>query len=293
MERIYRFLSWFVPVYFSAIFSLTTVGGLRIILSHVSTFGELTVDEQLAVLNSVQRTWGGGAFIAGGVMLLILFVAQFKVKSTIERLRVAVGQLKTSNQNLASRNDILNDQVGLIRDNIDSLVENYLVGMSKILSFSDNERISLYLVQPSNTEVVIVKRCSSNPTYKSWRHDIYDMRKGILRDAWNNGSAYIDRLPDAEKCGKKYMRKLGKLGYSEEDVDALTMKARTLYAYRYSSFDKQTHKAIVVVESLNDQFLSKDKLDCEFTRCNDFIFRMVSVFNESIPRGPIAKEREL
>ena len=293
-----------VHLYFTFLLAFASYAGLSLMISCIDpSFDQLPGESQCEVLKMLQRVWGFGALILGFVLAIaqVIFglLAKKESKKYEEKIALMEETIEDIKRELNSCKgqigtlQLENEKLSILRQNIAAVFENYLVNILNSLDCGEDERITLYVVNPEETAFNISKRCSSNPTYRFWKQNEYSMSIGCIGRAWTNGWYYKSGFPNYEENRRRYKKAAKELGYSAAQVEAFTMKACTYFAYRFSSLDKQDHKAIVVLESMNPNYKSEEELKREFRRCNDFVYRLVRDFYDYIPRGPIAEKEGL
>ena len=140
------------------------------------------------------------------------------------------------------------------------LFNSYLKLLVKSLSFTFNERISVYKV--FDNTFVMIGRTSESTQLKGTGRANYPLNEGFIGKGWNEGEYFIDDLPDpSPRNGDTYYRVIADIVDIPRDViDSLTMKSRTYYILRMNGYDDEP-KAVLVAESLNQAAFSKQEIE--------------------------------
>lgn len=117
-------------------------------------------------------------------------------------------------------------------------------------AMAEAERVSIYRHSMHADSFSLAGRYSRNPEYCKEGRDEYPLGADIISNAWMNGEAVSDTLPDPARRRKAYLKTLSKQGIDEATADALTMKSRRLYAKAVGDGDRlRSRLAVVVFES--------------------------------------------
>jgi hypothetical protein len=155
-----------------------------------------------------------------------------------------------------------------------------LVTLATELEFSHSERISVY--KHDGHAFVMLGRYSSNPEYEKRGRGYYPDDQGCIRDAWRNGEAVIDQLPDPASDPERYADLFQiKWNIDRETTEKLRMKSRSYAAFAIEETARARHTAVIVFESTRTNVLARDKLrqamDAEGGRISRFLERTRSL----------------
>ena len=254
------------------------------------------VDAKISEWNSVvwkQYAYHGRIYFLIVVFLVVIIqiVLEIYLFKGNSRTRNELSRVKRQNS------DLLKEvaEMHILKDNVDSVIKLYLGAMSKTLKLSVNERISLYVLDPSGQSFLISARDSENPDLRIYKRDTFAVNEGIIGLARANGSAYVANLPSYKKAPKNYINACKEKfdGMSAARIKALSMKAQFYYAYRFSSYDHRDFNSIVVVESMNPTFKAEEELTNVFAPNNEFVYMLVRDFGKYMPKIDLAKKENL
>ena len=167
---------------------------------------------------------------------------------------------------------------GKISENTKELFNGYFYRLSKSkLSFSSNERITIYLHNGSET-LVPFARYSSNPKYSMSGRDSYPINQGCIGKGWEHGWHFENTLT------KDNYEQINNDVYnmSTDIVEKLNMKSKLYASIRID--DLSGHPlAIVVVESLEKNKYSEVQIKKILDEHKTYLAEMVTTFEDYIP----------
>lgn len=139
------------------------------------------------------------------------------------------------------------------------LFNSYIKLIVKNLSFTHQERISVYKVYDDGFK--LIGRSSINPNLMEKGRPKYPITDGFIGKGWAEGEYFIDNLPDPNtRGGNTYYQAVNRINQIERSVvDNMNMKSRTYFVYRINGFDS-TPKAILVFESERDSAFTKEQI---------------------------------
>ncbi|RJL18997.1 hypothetical protein [Pectobacterium polaris] len=146
--------------------------------------------------------------------------------------------------------------------NIDS-IELWLKVYSKQRKLTSKDRVSIYY--EAEGDLYILARYSKNPTLKKTHKQKFPLDKGVISKAWEDGF-YEHQLPEYESNKSEYIEKCCKeFGYSQDEIEKLTMKSRCYYAK--AIIDADDHIGIILFESYNESIIE----DSEKSSVTEFL----------------------
>lgn len=222
------------------------------------------------------------------VFTIITIIVRVKSQKRISTLEETI---KTKDKIIEEQKEEL-EKYTLLRQNISLIFEHHLRSIAQSLNFTNNERISLYIVD--NNRFICCSRFSKNPTYKRWGRASYPLDEGVIGRAWNNGSEFFASLPDAQKDFKSYVeRTKKKYGIPEDTIRGFSMFSKLLMGYRISNHDSSEHNAIIIVESTTKNFASKESILTVMMRNRECLYSLIKDFREFIPALARAEEEDM
>ena len=304
LARLSRFLVWFIPIYITLCFAICSYGGLRFLYSHLSgEFVKLSDQVKVSFLDDTQVTYCLYAFSIGilicalqGCLMLLIHRKERDYEKEIEGLKKQLSEEAAIKVKLTKENQTLSAQLkvlSILRQNIVNVLQNYLDSVAASLQFTEKERMTLYIIDPERKSFNVVRRYAHNSDWRKWTEISCPADVGVRGRAWERGCHYIGTFPDYDEDPVKYKEQSREFGYTDDEISAFTMKARTYFGYRYDSCNKQDHHAVIVIESMSAHYKSKKELRKEIERCGNLIYHLVRDFYDFIPRGIIATKEGL
>ena len=246
-------------------------------------------------ISSFQRKWVGWFFLGYAIIAILLIVVKVLTGKKISDLEDIIIELEDKiikKDEIIERQKELLKNYMLLKQNIDLIFDNHLKSIARSLCFSNNERISLYIVD--NDKFVCCSRVSPSPKYKLRGRSSYPLNEGVIGEAWNNGVEFDVRFPDANKDMASYIKYTKeKYGISEKTIRNFTMYPRVILGYRISNHDCSDHNAIVVVESTNKKNADKDRILTVLERNRECLYELIKDFHDFIPALARAEEEDL
>lgn len=274
---------------FSALSVMFSDSALGFFLRNFSSdFSKLDSQFQLEIIENAQRTLVPIAIAALGGLFLMQILFELYIKHAEFAVSEVLNQLKKQNKILNNRISKYN----YFSQGIGAFVKMYFSVCAKKCGLTDQERLSFYVREKKGgKKLAISDRNSSNPDYQSIIRETYNTNQGIIHLAKRKGSALIGNLPDYESQANEYYAKCSSsFSMPKSAVEALSMKARFYYAFRFSSHDNQDYNSMVVLESMNPTFSTKEKLDAIFSLDNEFVYCLVDTFKDQMPKLKISKK---
>jgi hypothetical protein len=149
---------------------------------------------------------------------------------------------------------------------------------NSILKFTNTERISVY--NNDGTNFVMIGRYSQNPEFCKKGRVIYPSDEGIIAEAWKNGEAFVNNLPDPANDLENYLNKFkDKYHIDKKYARRFNMKSRSYYGYAINDIRGKTRIAVIVFEStlpdrLNQSLIKEKLLSGEEKKISDLLFRI-------------------
>ena len=276
-------------VVFVAIPTAFTVHALGFILRYLnSSFCSLSLSEQNNLLIDLQRDLVPFAVLFAGVFFALQVIAEFLATRFEKSLGIEVARLRRK----VKKDSKKLEQVRYFSQGMGSFIRLYFDAAAKKCNVGDSERVSFYVRERKKNEMWISTRHASNvEDYQAIIRESYSVNEGIIRIAARKGSACVGELPNYDVDPEDYIKVCkDKFKMKRTTVLALSMKARFYYAFRFSSRDNQKYNSMVVIESMDPRFSTKEKLDEVFSADNEFIHCLVDTFFEQIPRLKISQK---
>lgn len=177
-------------------------------------------------------------FIIGG---LVAWVALILTRIFMDR---RVSSLAASNMKL--NKDI--EQYETLSRNVSSIFGWQLMSIGKVLRFSDDERISLYINDDTNPGMMkCIARYASRSSYGNCKR-LYPKNEGVIQKVLDHSEGRSWSLPKWP-CERYYKRSSKEFGLSRATVDALTMHPRWIYGVRIYVEGQVAANGAIVIES--------------------------------------------
>ncbi len=192
------------------------------------------------------------------LIILFLFSEYIKIKDLINT-EEEINTLKCNIETLENEKLELEKYSEDLSMYFENLPSEFLKGVSKYLKLKNSDRISLYILNDDNFE--IIGRYSENHKYNKKRRSKYPSNKGYIAKCLENTNGnpyyYIDNLPetDKKKDKKKYIKKIIEdTGMEKEEIEKLSMKSRTYFTRVIKGEKINRNIGVLVVESINKTF---------------------------------------
>lgn len=184
----------------------------------------------------------------------------FGARGTIRDQKAQKNKIESLTNNNRSIEDaeleLSETRIKIQKLNIDS-IELWLKVYSKQLELTSKDRASIYYEDKGN--LYILARYSKNPVLKQIHKLKFPLDKGIISKAWEDGF-YECSLPQYNTDKDGYIKQCcAEFGYSEEDIEKLTMKSSCYYAK--AIIDADDHIGIIILESYNNKIINEDQKD--------------------------------
>lgn len=268
--------------------SAFTISALGFVLRYVSDdFCGLLPNEQTNILVELQYVIVPRAVLFAIVFFALQVISEILAAQLERRIGSELDQLRGKVKKFSKKIE----KIKYFSQGIGAFIKLYFDAAAKKSGVGDQERLSFYIREKNSKKLWISDRYASNEDYQAILRETYSVGEGIIREAARKGSACLGELPDYDVDPEGYIRTCkDKFEMKRATVQALSMKARFYYAFRFSSHDNQRYNSMVVIESMNPKFSTKNKLDEVFSTDNEFIHCLVDTFFEQIPRLKISKK---
>lgn len=281
-NHIEKFLGGIFTIYSVLIYFFASDEGTRLLLI---SFGKDCSSEAIALF---QQTWVLWFFIGYGVNALFLIVAKIW---TNKKISVLEKEIVEKDEIIKKQKEKLTNYK-LLRQNIDLIFKEHLKSIAKSLDFSQNERISLYIIDED--KFVRCARFSQNPKYNQPGRSSYPLNEGVIGEAWSKECEFFASFPDAQKNKEAYILKTNsKYKIPKDDVANFSMFPRLILGYRISNHDKSDHNAIIIVESTNKNFSGQNNILVVLERNRDCLYELIRNFRVYIPALARAEEEDM
>ena len=193
------------------------------------------------------------------LIILFLFSEYIKIKDLINT-EEEINTLKYNIETLENEKLELEKYSEDLSMYFENLPSEFLNGVSKYLKLKNSDRISLYILNDDNFE--IIGRYSENHKYNKKRRSKYPSNKGYIAKCLENTNGnpyyYIDNLP--KPTNKTYTKKIANdTGMEKEEIDKLSMKSRTYFTRVIKGEKINRNIGVLVVESINKTFNITEK----------------------------------
>jgi hypothetical protein len=195
------------------------------------------------ILPSVQQGQGwlwltstiyGKFFIVGAILSVVggfvSIVTSPGYRNQQDRVRFLEGELasktKALESELALQKKTLENELSLRKKGYSRILNDELKVLTRIVSFGDTDRISLYRYDRREGKFIMIARHSSNPRLKQPGRVIYPENQGCIGKAWEQSICFVD-LPEPG-TSQYYQVHETEWNMDRETVDSITMKSRTI-----------------------------------------------------------------
>lgn len=281
-NHIEKFLGGIFTIYSVLVYFFASDEGTRLLLKALGR------DYSSNAIALFQQKWVWWFFIGYGVSALFLLVAKIWTNKKISVLE----------KESAEKDKIIEVQKGklinyeLLRQNIDLIFKEHLKSIARSLSFSHDERISLYIID--DEKFVRCARFSQNPKYNQAGRASYPLNEGVIGEAWSKGREFCANFPNAQKNKETYILKTNsKYGISKDTVENFSMFPRLILGYRISNYDKSEHNAVIIIESTNKNFSGQKNILTVLERNRDCLYELIRNFRIYIPALARAEEEDM
>lgn len=120
-------------------------------------------------------------------------------------------------------------------------------------------RLSLYVHDGKKRVFIPCGRYSRNPTYARPGRTSYPDNQGCIEKGWSNGWHFDNQVPGESQPVRRRDYNLRNYNIPHETTDKMTMKS-TLYAVKRLDTYEDNQIAVIVVEALDPNAFTKDKL---------------------------------
>ena len=303
-------LHWIVPAYFGILSFLGDGSLVRAVLAKiiggVSSGRIMTISPREAFNAMRPRSIGWDLYwFLGGVFLAILY-AVLSIKNRSKRKALFESLEKEKQHQIDEKKELslkleqveldrqrLNDIVArydFFKVNLGLLLRWYMTYIWKDLGLGQGERMTLYRFDAESQCLASVDRHSDNLGYRQIGRDIPIGEDCVLTRAWRNGVVYCGDLPNPETATKRYKKKQKDLGCKLGILDAFKMYPRTYFAWRIADQQNRNPMAVVLVESISENYSDQNALVSGFEKHREFIYMFVHNFGKEIPCLPIAEK---
>ena len=188
------------------------------------------------------------------LIILFLFSEYIKIKDLINT-EEEINTLKCNIETLENEKLELEKYSEDLSMYFENLPSEFLNGVSKYLKLKNSDRISLYILNDDNFE--IIGRYSENHKYNKKRRSKYPSNKGYIAKCLKNNNGkpyyYVANLPKPTNI--RYTKKIeNDTGMTKDEINKLSMKSRTYFTRVIKSEKINKNIGILVIESINEKF---------------------------------------
>ena len=219
-------------------------------------------DTPLAVVGGVVAGFSqvtDGALALGLVIGGSVLIVAGGVGAIVNRKRVA--RVEDEKKAAEEERNALRDDLAAVAQVSKAVYRSLLSSVARELGLTSQERISVYLHDPGLPTFQLLSRYSPNPLLEAAEgRVVYPDDYGLIGEAWRDGWAEVDDLPDPiVGCQQYVAENLARYHMPQVVTEGLAMKSRVLVGLRYPA-DDLGHVAIgvLIVESLSDKWVITD-----------------------------------
>lgn len=184
----------------------------------------------------------GVAAIAGEVVLILRQPKIRTLQKEKEDLENKVEKLELTLEQRAER----------LEGDYYNIIQNQLIAVARNVRLNNDDRVSLY--SHDKASFWMLGRYSINPNLKERGRSHYPEDQGVIGQAWRDGNAYADSLPDPLRNEDEYFEELKSTYNIPKGVAReFTMRSRCIVAFAVSDSTESQRKAVIVFESLNEE----------------------------------------
>jgi hypothetical protein len=213
----------------------------------------------------------GRTVVIGALVSFIGGVASFFQAERVIGLRRRAELAETAKDSIQTAYGEFADQYRSIQQNIIRMV---LFKISSQLGLGDSDRISLYGHNGRCFE--LAGRHSQHPEYAKPGRAAYPDDQGCIGQAWHNGSAFVDNLPDPNQNIRAWAKAVeGGWKIPKKTAEAMRMKSRCLVAKALADDSQNGQRiAVILIESAHINRFGQAALDG-----NDAVPLLVNLVN--------------
>lgn len=239
-----------------------------------------------------------GCLILGLYIVICFFCGcdECKIKRLMLRADIRIEYLRSKIKSLMRKDSDMESYWGrfdIFKGNLGFISQVYLSVMANWIHMGSEGCISLYFYQKSSDSFRKLQCFSKNNVYMRAGAEIYLRNDSIVWRAWNEGSVFVDSLPDPNNDFENYLEEQEKLGHLREHVRNMKIKPRFYFAQRIGAPDGVNSIGVLLIESVKACFKKKSSLEHFIERHHDFLSRFLSDFGDVIPHLSIATSKGL
>ena len=195
--------------------------------------------------------------------LIVVFILNLILGFILMKKRKSVSEIKGRNLLMSGQLQALEDEIDGLYADYNSIFKDQLAIIFHRLSFTANERISIY--KHSNDKFTILGRYSLNHNLNKIRRNFYPEDQGFIKVAWENedGELYINNLPEFVQGNRtEYFRRVNEVCQIDREIfDEIRMKSRCYYLKAITDEREYNRIAVMVIESLNPEGIDLDSVN--------------------------------
>ncbi len=232
------------------------------------------------------------------VSIIPLAICNFIFSYIRTRSETDVSVLQDKNEQQQNALEDCESHMITLAENVRAMINGYLMLTAGRLEFGDkatnNERITMYVLDEPAKKFVNCGRFSANPKYQSVGRVTYPRDQGCIAKAYNNGQAFFDNLPCPvnENGDYREWHSSKEQGIKKSDCDNFAMKSRLYFGQRIDCAVSGQPLAVIIIESDDTKRYSftelQDAFDNNTLRHFEIFVRNVRPF---IPLQTIAEEK--
>jgi len=197
-----------------------------------------------------------------------------------EALKKENSKTEKYKERLSSTIEDLESLRNKLSESHDKLVTTWLKGCSRELNLDTYDRVTIYFCVGDH--FYVLARHSMNPKFGEIHRQKFSKVRGVISEAWEHKVCVdTENIPsyDTDPNGyKQYMH--DKYGYSEEKVEALTMKSCKYVATSISEADNPV--GVIIFESEQQGKFKKQKVAQIMKYCKDHQSYMTDFIRDGI-----------
>lgn len=207
--------------------------------------------------------WSPWSFVLFGVVAM--FYGGYGIYNDLSNLKLRNEALKKENskterykEKLDSAIEDLDSLRNKLSESHDKLVTTWLKGCCRELNLDTYDRVTIYFC--IGDHFYVLARHSSNPKFVDIHRQKFSKVRGVISEAWeHNVCVDTENIPSYDKDPDGYRQYMNdKYGYSEEKVEALTMKSCKYVATSILEADNPV--GVIIFESEQQEKFKKQKV---------------------------------
>lgn len=154
---------------------------------------------------------------------------------------------KENKEEIIRDNYFLKERISHVSNTLESMPIDFIKILYQYWEFKYQDRITIYRYEKDN--FVQVGRHSINVELRRNGRSKYPKDEGFISKAWENGTFYIENLPDYNKEPDKYLDETVKVQkINKGTIRKISMKSRSYYCKNLTN-QKNDPIAVIVIES--------------------------------------------